>query len=46
MEFELYSVLETGGLVLVRLIVVWDTGGRGQANALLIDDWTEIDRGR
>ena len=26
-EFELYSVLETGGLALVKLIVVWDTGG-------------------
>ena len=45
MELELYSVLETGGLVLVRLIVVWDTGSRGQANVSLIDDWAEIDRG-
>ena len=45
MELELYSVLETGGLVLVRLIVVWDTESRGQANVLLIDDWAEMDRG-
>ena len=26
-EFELYSALETGGMVLVKLMVVWDTGG-------------------
>ena len=44
LAFELYSVLETGSLVLVRLKVVWDTRGWGQADVSLIDDWAEIDR--
>ena len=45
MELELYSALETGGLVLVRLIVVWDTRSRDQANVSLIDNWAKMDRG-
>ena len=43
-EFELYSVLETRGWLLVRLNVVWDTGSRGQANSSMINDWAEMDR--
>ena len=38
-EFELYSALETGGLVLVNLIVVWDTRGLGQADVCCGNTW-------